>query len=320
MTFDRSTLSKRLDEFWACLPLESRIICPVQPSRRFPELTYLREDLVGNFKARKYTSLVPWLKSQGYRRVLLRGSSHSSNLLQLSLLLGKEGIEASYELEGREGPATGNGLLSRLVLGERFRQSSSDAWPDWVVPEGGSCPASLAGSLGIAGSVVHHILNQDDIPEEIFIDSGTGFTAAALLFGLGYFELPCEVCIVTMARQTEDDIVSLLNSLTSEYERLFESSPQWPNFRVCAPPFGRSYGSTPSTVFCEVQEMAQHESLLVDPLYTAKLSLAYKQYREVGRKAFMFISGGQAELLGFQEPLAKWLNRHAEEQKSETSL
>lgn len=267
---------------------------------------------MGNYKGRKYASLVPWIRKQGYQHVLLRGSSHSSNVVQLALRLGREGIRASYRLEGREGPPVGNGLLSRLILGNDFLDSAESVKVDWEVPEGGNCQASLAGSLGVAGSVVHNILDQRAIPRDLYIDSGTGFTAAALLLGLGFFELPVRVRVVTMTRQSSEDIQNLLDDLSSEYGRLFQAPPRPLDYEVLSPPVGRSYGSTPASVFAEIREMAQDESLLVDPLYTAKLSLAYKQCREIGRGAMMFVSGGQTELLGFQHPLAAWLDNHTD--------
>ena len=142
MTLDIAHLERRLAAFWERLP-NSRLLSPWQPSLRFPELSYVREDLVGSYKARKYRSLVPWMKEQGFRKVALRGSSNSGNILQLSLLLRRHGIEPIYTLEGREGPTVGNGLLNHLVLGESFFTEDPAVEVDWTVPEGASCPQSL---------------------------------------------------------------------------------------------------------------------------------------------------------------------------------
>ncbi len=303
-----STLVARLETFWSALGPDTQIVSDWESSRRFPELTYAREDRVGSYKARKYKSLLPWILKSGFAKVRLRGSSQSSNLLELSLLLRQNGIEPSYVLEGREGPAIGNGLLSKLVLGRGFSLTETeDSASVWSVPEGGSCPQALAGSLGIAGSVVASALQHQRLPTDIYIDSGTGFTAVALLLGLGFFRLTCRVHIVSMTRQDRAEFVTLLEALTTEYQGLLKEPVQPLDFTVSHPPIGQSFGSTPGAVFEEVRAFAREEGLLVDPLYTAKLSLAYQGVRSENRSALMFVSGGARDLLGFQRPLRSWL-------------
>lgn len=289
------------------MPTPARLFSAWQPSRRFGELTYVREDLVGSYKGRKYLSLLPWMVQQGYRRVRLRGSSHSSNVLHLSLLLKQVGIEPVYLLEGREGPPVGNGLLSRLVLGDQFCSEAPPQPFDWEVPEGASCPPALAGSLGLVGSLVEGALSAGGEPFHVYIDSGTGFTAAALLLGLGYFGLDWPVTVVSMTRQEKGEIEAVTASLHTEYERLFGELPQPRDFRLVLPPTAQSFGSTNGAVFAEVQALAQEEGLLCDPLYAAKLSLTYRQLRDPAEKALMFVSGGERELLGFQKPLRDFL-------------
>lgn len=312
---DWANLATRLERFWSALRRDSKIVSDWHSSRRFPELTYVREDLVGSYKARKYTSLVPWILESGFLKVRLRGSSHSSNLLQLGLLLRQNGVEPSYVLEGREGPAVGNGLLSKLVLGQHFYPTDRESpESDWSVPEGGSCSQALAGSLGIAGSLGTEALRHRRLPPDIYIDSGTGFTAAALLLGLGFLGLSCQVHVVSMTRQDRAEILSLLESLSAECQNLFQEPVQPLDFTLSHPPVGQSFGSTPGAVFEEVQSFARHEGVLIDPLYTAKLSLAYQSVRSEKRDALLFVSGGARDLLGFQRPLRDWLENREREQ------
>jgi 1-aminocyclopropane-1-carboxylate deaminase/D-cysteine desulfhydrase-like pyridoxal-dependent ACC family enzyme len=307
---DWERIEARLEDYWAALHPVPRLLSQWQPSRRYPELTYVREDRVGHYKERKYASLIPWMIQQGFRHVRLRGSSHSANILMLSLLLRQHGIQASYVLEGREGPPVGNGLLNRLVLGHRFLTESPGEEADWEVPEGANCPQALAGSLGIAGSLIYQALQHRHLPEDIYIDSGTGFTAAALILGLGYFQCPCHIHVVSMTGQKRPEIEGLLRHLTEEYQRLFDGPPQEQEYSVTLPPIAPSFGSVPSRVFEEVQDMAQSEGILTDPLYSAKLSLTYQASRNPTARALMFVSGGTRDLLGFQGPLQKWLGKH----------
>lgn len=297
----------RLARFWEALPSRARLFSSWLPSRRFAELTYVREDLVGSYKGRKYLSLLPWMVQQGFRRVRLRGSSHSSNVLHLSLLLKQVGLQPVYVLEGREGPPVGNGLLSRLALGEDFKGEDPRESFDWEVPEGGSCPAALAGSLGLVGSLMEGALSAGGGPFHIYIDSGTGFTAAALLLGLGFFGVDWPVTVVSMTRQEKGEIEALVACLHNEYERLFGEAPRPVEFQLVLPPTAQSFGSTNGAVFAEVQSLAREEGLLCDPLYAAKLSLTYRELRDPAVKSLMFVSGGERELLGFQKPLRDFL-------------
>lgn len=303
----RDVLQKRLDQYWARLPEAVRVLSCWTPSKRFPELTYIREELLGSYKARKYLSLIPWLKSQEMRRVRISGSSHSGNVAQLALLLRAEEIEPFYVMEGRGGPDVGNALLAKLAYGSNFKVEQSEQDWDFTIPEGGSCPASLAGSLGLAGSLVERALEADRWGDKLYVDSGTGFSAVALLLGLGFFDWSNTVTIVSMTGQTRSEILAQIELLSTEFERLMGESPRIPEFVVCAPPVGPSFGSVPASSLAEVQRFAREESIFVDPIYTAKLSLAYQEMRKTDETALMFISGGARELLCFQGPLRKWL-------------
>ena len=306
---DWPRLEAQLADYWSALPPSTRLLTRWSPSRRFPELTYIREELVGSFKARKYLSLLPWLTEQGYRRVRVRGSSHSTNVAQLGLLLRERGMEPVYEMEGRGGPPAGNVLLTELIYGGGFKGKNGEA--DYEIPEGGSCEAALAGSLGIVGSLVERAIEARRWVDDIYVDSGTGFTAAALLLGLGFFRLPCRVLVVSMTGQNRGDIEALVEKYRSEAERLLSVSVGHPNFEVHLPPAGPSFGSVPSASLAEVADFAQREGILVDPIYASKLSLFYRQNRSADRDALMFVSGGARELLCFQGPLRKWLSHRS---------
>lgn len=306
---DWPRLEAKLEDFWGALPSASRLLSAWSESRRYPELTYVREELVGSYKARKYLSLLPWLKEQGHRRVRVCGSSHSTNVAQLGLLLREQGIEPVYRMEGRGGPPAGNVLLTELIYGRGFKNPDDQA--DFEIPEGGSCPEALAGSLGLVGSLVQRAIERKRWVKDIYVDSGTGFTAAALLLGLGFFQLPCRVLVVSMTGQSRGDIEELVERCRPETERLLSLSTNLPEFEVHAPPAGPSFGSVPSASLAEVADFAQREGVLVDPIYAAKLSLFYRDNRSVERDALMFVSGGARELLCFQGPLRKWLKQQS---------
>ena len=311
---DWRRLETRLKDFWSALPPSARLLSTWSRSRRFPELTYVREELVGSYKARKYLSLLPWLKDQGYRRVYVRGSSHSTNVAQLGLLLREHGVEPVYRMEGRGGPPAGNVLLNELIYGRGFKTADDEA--DFEIPEGGSCPQALAGSLGLVGSLVERAIEAERWVEDIYVDSGTGFTAAALLLGLAYFQLPCRVLVVSMTGQNRGDIEALVESYRKQTQRLLSVALSLPEFEVHLPPAGPSFGSVPASSLAEVADFARREGILVDPIYSAKLSLFYRESRCLERSALLLVSGGARELLCFQGPLRRWLDNSLSDVRS----
>jgi 1-aminocyclopropane-1-carboxylate deaminase/D-cysteine desulfhydrase-like pyridoxal-dependent ACC family enzyme len=155
--------------------------------------------------------------------------------------------------------------------------------------------------------LVERAIETESWVEDIYVDSGTGFTAAALLLGLGFFQLPCRVLIVSMTGQNRSDINRLVETYRTEAERLLSVPVSPPEFEVHSPPVGPSFGSVPAASLAEVADFAQREGILVDPIYSAKLSLFYRQNRSAERNALMCVSGGARELLCFQGPLRKWL-------------
>ena len=160
---------------------------------------------------------------------------------------------------------------------------------------------------------MERVVAQGNMLERVYIDSGTGFTAASLLLGLGYFALPFKLCIVSMTGQSEKEFAKLVDSLAPEYRRLMDEDAVVGHHEIAQPSQGQSFGSLPSAVFAEIESLAQGEGLLVDPLYTAKLSLYYREVRAAKVPALMFVGGGHSDLLGFQGPLLQWMRgrRHS---------
>ncbi len=159
----------------------------------------------------------------------------------------------------------------------------------------------------MVGSLVENALTEFRQSYDIYIDSGTGLTAAALLLGLGYLHLPWRVVVVSMTGQERCEFDRLLANLGEEFLRLTGESPKVPEWELTYPPVGRSFGSTGAAAIQEIKDTACREGILCDPLYSAKLILAYRAERDENRPSILLISGGERELLGFQKPLRDWL-------------
>lgn len=261
--------------------MEAEPLARWQRARGFENVWFQREDELGGTKRRKYASLIPALLKRNVTRVRLRGSSHSNNVLQLSLALREAGIEPFYAVEGRPGPPTGNNRWIRMVLGPNYLESEELLPPGLPeLPEGAACDESWEGALTLAAGVEQNCLRYGFRPDRIVIDAGTGFTAAALVAGLqgGH------VCVLQLAGDT-----GWQQRLPAEARASFE---------VWRPTTARSFGSVNAAVRREVERMAREEGILVDPVYTAKLCLETRK-RPCAGTTLIVLGGGTLSLMGF---------------------
>ena len=200
-----------------------------------------REDELGGYKARKYASLIPALR--GHTRVRLLGSSQSNNLLQLSLRLRQEGICPVYLQEGRPGPLRGNGLFSRIVLGQGYTKEACDL-P--CIPEGASCAESLPGALTMAASLAEN-LGVHGTPSTIFIEAGSGFSAAALVLGMAYLGLQIPVKVVWLG-DAVGDFTGVLSRWQDAATKLLGNLDVLPPCEIIRPSTARSFGAVNRTI------------------------------------------------------------------------
>lgn len=273
--------------------------CPpvaLQSCRQRADWTFVLESLLGGYKARKYLSLIPWLQAQGYSRVRLQGSRRGNNLAELAARLIAVGLQPVLPLSSRprRSDRLGNESLLDLL---QLPEGADDDQP--VVPEGASCLASLPGALTLAASLGQSMLEHSRQPARIYVDAGTGFTAAALLLGLGQLSFEGEVHIVDMAGTGREGIQDWLNQMRASLAWL-GAVPRW---NLTRPPTARSFGSTNRRVWDEVRRMASQEGLWIDPLYSAKLLLAARENSSI-EPTWLILSGGKAELMAWQSKFA----------------
>ena len=274
---------------------------PFQPARLRDDWTFILEQHTGGYKARKYLSLIPWLVSQGSPRVRLEGSRRGNNLAELAARLLAVGLEPVLppSSRARRTDRLGNESLLSLL---RLQECEDPSLP--AVPEGASCLPSLPGSLTLAASLGQQMLDCGKTPDCIFIDSGTGFTASALLLGLGQLDYPGRVVVVDLAREGTRGIEGWMASMREALPWL-RQAPDW---TLVLPPTSRSFGSANRAVWQEVERMARGEGIWVDPLYTAKLTLTARVL-PVGGSSWLLLGGGKAELLAWQHRIDSYTDK-----------
>ncbi|RZA17962.1 MAG: hypothetical protein EOP10_21820 [Proteobacteria bacterium] len=156
-----------------------------------------------------------------------------------------------------------------------------------VIPEGGVGEEALFGAMSLGLDLAEQLERLNLKPKKVWIDAGTGLTAKALIWSLGtLMPDPPEVQVVLCA----GDEKTFAESLITEH---YIIAP----YKLHRPPTARSYGSTNQTIFKTIDRYLKDETVLLDPIYTAKLLLSYEQ--EKGEGDIIIHSGGVLNNFGF---------------------
>jgi 1-aminocyclopropane-1-carboxylate deaminase len=318
----REKLSK-LSAFWP-LTYHSRVQRLPSFDTALAKVFVKRDDELGPLslgtKLRKYLSLLPYLKGQCFTVAAL-GSENSNNMLAFAMLAREAKIPAYFFLrKGYNEKRMGNALFLTMLLdkertffvaknfspGDISTKYRDLQFPNlFLLPEGGSHIASLAGALTLAEDIID---NQNQIQKSfsaIFIDSGTAFSAAALTIGLGYHQINTKVYIVQMAGDDAfvPDVIQQVQAMfLKQYG--FEVLPS--PYQVLWPSKGRSFGAVCKEHIAFIDSIAKEEGLLLDTVYNAKLFYTAKNYiqeHSLNGNILIIHSGGTLSLTGFSDLL-----------------
>jgi 1-aminocyclopropane-1-carboxylate deaminase len=317
----------------APLPRHSRI----HPLRSFSRDNCFvkREDELGfgisGTKVRKYLSLLPLILQERPDEVIVIGSAYSNHVLSFSQLLRENRIDPLLFLLGDPTcKMQGNLLYSALIadpknihwfsrskwsridqIAQTFAEErANENKKTRVVPKGANCAAALPGALTLALDILRNEEENNIVFDHLFIDSGTGMTACALLLAFAYLHKPIVLHILQIAGEKEE-FHQILAERKKDFEALLgEAIPSPTHFRLYRPSIAPSFGSVNATIFKTIAEIARTEGFLTDPVFTAKLfyegkKILAEQYLE-GNILFIH-SGGGLGLTGFQEEIAKAL-------------
>lgn len=293
-----------------------------------------REDELGflssGSKMRKYLSLVPYLKMNGYKEAVLIGGPYSNNILILSQLLLQNLITPTLFLQAPPPEKIeGNYLWTSLCNSTKhIHWIGKEEWVDVetlaneyirrnpskkiaLIPEGASCRESLPGLVTLALDIIE---NEKKLPEpfsHVFIDSGTGMTALSLVLAFAYLEKKTSIHIVQMAGNKQELEQKLLE-YKQYFEEMIEGSLSASLPYIYRPSTARSFGSWNQTILQEVKNVAQQEGILTDPIYSAKLIFESRKIimeKKLSGNILLIHSGGSFTLSGFQTQFAHLLQK-----------
>lgn len=283
---------------------------------------------ISGTKVRKYSSFLPAFLSEKPQEAVIIGSAYSNHVLSLSQLLRENGVKPILFLLGD--PACklqGNLLLTALVaelknihwvsrkkwveidaIAEAYaNQRATEGVKALIVPKGANCASSLPGAMTLALDVLR---NEQELGREfdhLFIDSGTGLTAAALLLAFALLGKKTFVHIV-LAAGDKEEFINTLEQRKKDLEALLGNPVPSPTlFNLYFSSTAPSFGSVNAAVFDAIAAIAKEEGFLTDPVFTAKLFLEGKKVlleKNLQGNILFIHSGGGLGLTGFQEEMA----------------
>ena len=312
----------------ASYPRQSRI----HPLPSFGKKVFVkREDELGfgisGSKIRKYSSLIPYLIAEKADEVIVCGGNYSNHILGMSQLLRENKIRPVLFLIG-EPPQkiVGNFLLTSLIVplsdmhwisrdrwsqvemitAEYVQKRAQENVKSLYIPMGGSCSASIAGLMTLTLDILRNEKEMHVQFDHLFIDAGTGMTAAVLVLALAWLHRSAHVHIIHLTSK-EEDFAALLNRMQKEFEAFIGESLSFSlSFTLYQPENGRAFGSVNQKVLRQIAEMAREEGILTDPIYTAKLfaeGRAIMEKKKLDGNVLFIHSGGGLSLMGYQDEL-----------------
>ncbi|MBS4163105.1 Uncharacterized protein PRO82_000401 [Candidatus Protochlamydia amoebophila] len=288
-----------------------------------------REDELGfgisGSKIRKYRTLIPFLIHNKVEEVVVIGSAYSNHVLSFLQLLIENKIQATLFLRGdpkRE--FKGNCFFTSLLIpASSIHWFSKEAWRSvleqayfyakdkkniCILLEGACIPEAFPGALTLPLDIIQNEADTQLEFNHLFIDSGTGLSAIALILAYFWIGKKTQIHVVLMA-ENETYFLKQLASFHRYFEQLIGASqlPFPSNFQLYRPKQGKKFGQIYSHSFKDIIQLARAEGFFTDPIYTGKLFHESKKIINSSALEGLILiihSGGTLSLLaGFQNQL-----------------
>lgn len=285
-----------------------------------------REDELGfgisGIKFRKYRTLIPYIIENEFKEALVIGGAFSNHILSIVQLLIENNIDPILLLKGpRPIKNQGNFLLTQTFLPstsihwipkENWQSLAQDAFAyatqkAILIPEGATLFPAFLGALTLPLDIIRNEIESGIEFDHLFIETGTGYSAAALLLGFAFLKKRT-MCHLLMLADTEQAFIQQLHKLHLEFQEwLGETFPFPIHFRCLDCSIAPSFGSTNRELFNFIVQSARIEGFLLDPIYSGKLfhqtNKILKNQPELTGNILFIHSGGALTLCGFQQQL-----------------
>ena len=301
-----------------------------------PQLYVKRDDCTGlatgGNKARKLEFLIGDALAQGADTVITHGAVQSNHVRQTAAAARRYGLQCAALLERRvpeRGPryeTTGNVLLDRLLGAElRFVEPDTDmdaacaelaeairagSGRPYYIPGGGSNPV---GALGYVNAALELLQQANDLGLRIdCVVHGTGSTGtqAGLVCGLEGAHAGIDVLGISVRRPTaaQEQAVYQTASATADHVGI-RGGLERARVRANGDYVGPGYGLPTAATIEAIRLAAEHEGLLLDPVYSGKamaglIDLCRRGFFTRGQNVVFLHTGGAAALFAYEADFA----------------
>jgi D-cysteine desulfhydrase family pyridoxal phosphate-dependent enzyme len=252
-----------------------------------PQVWVKRDDhtglAFGGNKTRKLEYLIAEAESHGAGMVLTRGAVQSNHCRQTAAAAARAQLGCQLVLAGHPPQhTTGNTLLDHLLGAKiiwsedddpqvRLEQAFEQAWEagarPYMIPYGGSSPLGVVGYVQAMRELAEQDLNFD----HMLLASSSGGTQAGLLVGarmVGYQGQITGISVDLPAQPLQEHIADL----ASQTADLLGLNQQFvvEDVSIDDAYLGDGYGIMGEVELEAVKALAEHEGLMLDPVYTGR--------------------------------------------------
>lgn len=282
--------------------------------------------LSGN-KVRKLEYLIADARRLGADTLITCGGVQSNHCRATSIAAARVGMGCRLLLRGNKpADSDGNLLLDRLVGAipdfvseEKYITDSeneldriasevlSEGGKPYIIPEGGSNYIGAWGYVDASKEAFDQCNEMDFQPDRIICATGSGGTHAGLLVGARMLNWQVEITSIAVCYSKDETIrrvFSIVNDMIDMYDLDFKIDPG--EINVIDGYIGPGYAQANPEIYKVIVEVARHEGVLVDPVYTGKAAWAIREEIAAGSvtgKTIFWHTGGVFGIFPFRREL-----------------
>jgi L-cysteate sulfo-lyase len=300
-----------------------------------PNLYIKRDDCTGlatgGNKTRKLEFLVADALAQGADTLVTQGAVQSNHARQTAAAAARLGLQCKILLEQRVSDASpeyeesGNVLLDHLLGGEivaRYPAGTNmqaemekladalrtDGRKPYVIPGGGSNPIGALGYVACAQELLTQSFEQGVRIDHVVHATGSTGTQAGLVVGLRASNsgIPVYGISVRAQRDIQEDNVWRLVQNTLDFMGLPASAVGRNDVVANSDYVGAGYGMPTESMIEAIRLTAEHEAILLDPVYSGKgmaglIALIRSGHFKKDENVVFVHTGGAVGLYGYRQ-------------------
>lgn len=300
-----------------------------------PNLYIKRDDCTGlatgGNKTRKLEFLVAQAIEQGADTLITQGAVQSNHARQTAAAAARVGMKCKILLEQRvtnaseEYEESGNVLLDRLMGGDivaRFPAGTnmqqemenlaaelrSAGGKPYIIPGGGSNPVGALGYVACAQELLTQSFETGLRIDQVVHATGSTGTQAGLVVGLRASNsgIPVYGVSVRAPKAKQEENVWNLVQATMDYMGLPAASVDRSDVVANSDYVGEGYGLPTDSMVEALRLAAEHEAILLDPVYSGKgmaglIDLIRTGHFKKGENVVFVHTGGAVGLYGYRQ-------------------